>query len=424
MIKFVDDFLNGITQYRLMLYFLIFLLVIAVVLSSLGILPFNPIALIFSAIFLVIICWITNKLFAKIFKAPTNFESVYITALILALIMTPAITLQDALVLGGVAALAVASKFILAIRKKHLFNPAAFGVLMAAVVLQSGASWWVGTSWMAPFVLTGGLLIIRKVRRFSMISSYFATTLIAILGFSAFSGNNLLTVIKNLVLDSPALFFAFVMLTEPQTTPPGKIWQMVYGGLVGSLFRLTPETALLVGNIFSYIVSPKEKLLLQLKDKIRIAPDIYDFVFHLDKKLIFLPGQFMEWTLGHKNPDTRGTRRYFTIAASPTEGNLRIGVKFLGAAASSAYPNGSSFKKALANLNPGDSVVASQLSGEFTLPKDLSKKLVFIAGGIGVTPFRSIIKNMIDKNEKRDIVLFYSVKNLADVVYMDIFKEA
>lgn len=73
---------------------------------------------------------------------------------------------------------------------------------------------------------------------------------------------------------------------------------------------------------------------------------------------------------------------------------------------------------------PGQKIVASQLAGDFTLPKDPSKKLVFIAGGIGVTPFRSMLKYLIDKNEKRDIVMFYSNRSAADIAYKEIFDEA
>ena len=72
----------------------------------------------------------------------------------------------------------------------------------------------------------------------------------------------------------------------------------------------------------------------------------------------------------------------------------------------------------------GDTLVASQLAGDFTLPKNKNKKIVFIAGGIGITPFRSIIKYLIDTKQKRDIVLFYSNKSAADIVYKEIFDEA
>lgn len=387
--KLIDDFLNGITMYRLVLYALIFLVLVATVFSSIN--------LLFSAAFLIATCWVTNKIFANIFKAPTNLESIYITALILALIVTPFQNYRDLIPLGLVAVLSQASKYLLAINKKHIFNPAAFAVAILAITGLGGASWWVGNTYMLPLVLFGGLLIVRKVRRFSLVLSFSLVSII----------------LQQPFLTGPLLFFAFIMLTEPQTTPPTKFKQIIYGSLVGAAtYFVTPEVALLLGNIFSYIVSPKEKLLLKLKEKIQIAQDTYDFVFGLDKKLVFLPGQYMEFTLGHKNPDSRGNRRYFTLSSSPTEQDLKIGIKF--------YPNASSFKKSLVSSNPGDTIVASQLTGEFNLPKDPSKKLAFIAGGIGATPFRSMIKYLLDKKEKRDITLLYSCNSESDFVYRDI----
>jgi ferredoxin-NADP reductase len=141
-----------------------------------------------------------------------------------------------------------------------------------------------------------------------------------------------------------------------------------------------------------------------------------DFLIPQKKKLAFLPGQYMEWTLPHKNPDSRGNRRYFTIASSPTEDVLRLGVKF--------YPNGSSYKKAMATLDTQTPIVGAQLSGEFTLPKDINQKLVFIAGGIGITPFRSMMKYLIDVKQVRPIVLFYVNKRLEEIVYLDVFNQA
>ena len=78
----------------------------------------------------------------------------------------------------------------------------------------------------------------------------------------------------------------------------------------------------------------------------------------------------------------------------PTEDVIAIGVRF-----PEAEP--STFKQQLLALKPGDTIVASQLAGDFTLPKYKSngknKKLVLVAGGIGITPFYSIIKNTIDR---------------------------
>ena len=78
----------------------------------------------------------------------------------------------------------------------------------------------------------------------------------------------------------------------------------------------------------------------------------------------------------------------------------------------------------MANLDQNTPIVASQLAGDFTLPKDPKQKLVFIAGGIGITPFRSMIKYLIDINQKRDIVLFYACKTQNEIVYQDVFNEA
>ena len=87
--NFIDRFLNNITMYRLVMYYLIILLAIAAIFGAVGILPYSPIAIIFSTLFLVLVAWVANGICATIMKVPQNSESVYITALILALIITP-----------------------------------------------------------------------------------------------------------------------------------------------------------------------------------------------------------------------------------------------------------------------------------------------------------------------------------------------
>jgi ferredoxin-NADP reductase len=124
----------------------------------------------------------------------------------------------------------------------------------------------------------------------------------------------------------------------------------------------------------------------------------------------------MEWTLGHKRPDSRGNRRYFTLASSPTERNLRVGVKF--------YQNSSSFKKSMLAMGRDSEIVAAQLAGDFVLPDDPTTKCVFIAGGIGITPFHSMIQYLLDARQRRPIVLFYANKSSNEVVYRDVFDRA
>ena len=184
---------------------------------------------------------------------------------------------------------------------------------------------------------------------------------------------------------------------------------------VGS-FYVTPELAMLMGNVFSYIVSPKANLLLTLKAKMQVAPDVWDFIFVPARKLAFAPGQYMEWTLAHDDPDDRGNRRFFTLASSPTEDTVRLGVKF--------YEASSSLKQALLTLKPNDEIMASHLAGDFVLPKDTRQKCVFIAGGIGITPFRSMIQYLLDTYQWRSIVLFYANKSARDIVYKSLFDKA
>jgi len=424
--NFIDGFLNRITMYRLVLYYLIALVAIAAIFGAFGILPYNPIAIIFSALFLTIVAWAANGILARIMNAQPNTESVYITALILALIITPGMPNDVATVtfLSWAAVLAMASKYVIAIDKKHIFNPAAFAVAVTALALGQSASWWVGGNLpMMAFVLVGGLLIVRKIQRFDLALTFLAFAIASCI--ITHPGADALTTIEKIFLHTPVLFFAGIMITEPLTTPPTRRWRMIYGAIVGILYApaihlgsiySSPELTLVVGNIFSYIVSPKGKRVLTLKEKQAVGTDIHHFIFTTDKKLSFRPGQYLEWTLGHDKTDGRGNRRYFTIASSPTEDTLQLGVKF--------YNPSSSFKTKLLSMEPGDTIVAGQLAGEFTLPRDPAQKLAFIAGGIGITPFRSMVKDLIDRNEKRDAVLFYSNRNAAEIAYRDVFDEA
>ncbi len=423
--KLIDNLLNQITMYQLLLYYLIFLLVAALGLSLFGVLSYNPINLTLSSLFLVAVCWTANKLFAYVFEAPTNVESVYITALILALIITPAKTFDDIVFLAAAGGLAIASKYLLAVNKRHVFNPAAIAIALTSLGAGQSASWWVGTAWMLPLVLAGGLLLARKLRRFTLIGIATGTALIVTTVFVLVAGGDILANLQREVLSSALFFAMFVMLTEPATSPSTNSKRNWYGVIVGALFPpqlhigtlyLTPEIALIAGNVFAYIVGPRAKSFLQLSSRRLITPDTVDFVFTPLQKFSYQPGQYMEFTLQHPHTDFRGARRYFTLASSPTEPDLRLGVKF--------YKHSSSYKKALLKVDGSTPLVAAQLGGDFVLPKDPNQKIAFIAGGIGVTPYRSMIKYLLDINQKRPISMLYFAKTSADFAYTDIFDEA
>jgi len=426
MITLIDNFLNRITMYRLVLYYLVGLLLVSLSFSFYNILPYNPLVLLFSTLTILFFCFIGNILFAKAFGVVTNTESIYITALILALIIPPTSS-NDFAGIGFIifASLwAMGSKYIFAIGKKHIFNPAAFGIALSAIMIGQSATWWVaGNLALLPFVLFGGLLIVRKIHRFDLVLSFSFVSLLTVI-FTSPSLNHITPVVQTL-LHSSFLFLAFVMLTEPLSMPPSRTLRILYGAIVGFLFApnihigsyyFTPEIALLLGNIFVYLVSPKGRFILTLKRRRRISQDEYEYIFTPDRSFSFQPGQYLEWTLGHRSVDNRGNRRYFTIASSPTENNIRLGVKF--------HEPASSFKRALGSMKLNHTISVSNLAGDFVLPKNKSKKIAFIAGGIGITPFRSMVQYMIDKKDIRSAVLLYSNKRFEEVAFRDIFDRA
>lgn len=75
-------------------------------------------------------------------------------------------------------------------------------------------------------------------------------------------------------------------------------------------------------------------------------------------------------------------------------------------------------------MKPGQTIFAGQLAGEFVLPKNVDQKLAFIAGGIGVTPFRSMVQDLVARSERRNIVMFYGNNRTDEIAYRDVFDSA
>ena len=430
MMRLIDNFINSITMYRLTLYGLIALAAVAVIFGFTGTLAYGGWMLLGSVLLLVATCYGSNVLLARAFRAARNVESALITGLILFLIMPPATSWRNAPLLVAAGVIAMASKYLLAIDRKHLFNPTAVAAVIIGLATGGGAIWSVGSSAMAPFVTVVGLLMVRKIRQFHLVVAFWAASLATIVVTggaplpSAPTATAALDFFNQTFNTWPILFFGFIMLTEPLTSPPTKRLQVAYGLLVGLLFGsslhvgpiyATPEVSLVIGNLFAYAVSSKKRLRLTLKEKTQLTPDSYHFSFIPDRRLAFRPGQYLEWTLPHHHSDRRGNRRYFTIASGPNEPTIGIGVKI--------NQHSSSFKRALLALQPGEVVTAGQLAGDFTLPED-ARKVALIAGGIGITPFRSMVRSFIDADQRRDVILLYAGTSASDFAYRDVFDQA
>lgn len=146
--------------------------------------------------------------------------------------------------------------------------------------------------------------------------------------------------------------------------------------------------------------------LVQVRDE---TPDTKTFIFTKPQELEFSAGQFMRWYLPHADADERGDVRPFSISNSPSEESLAFTTKF-------ANP-GSSFKKALLNLSPGYEMSIRGPFGHFILPVDPSVTVVMLGGGVGITPFRSMIKYATDSALHTSITLLYANKTPADIIY-------
>ena len=148
----------------------------------------------------------------------------------------------------------------------------------------------------------------------------------------------------------------------------------------------------------------------------QIKENIYTFHFSPEYFQKYAAGQYIELVIPHDTPDKRGIKRWFTLSSSPTEQEYALTTKFSDSKAST-------YKKALLALQAGGKVKMSSPMGDFVLPKDKNINLIFVAGGIGITPFRSMIKWLIDTEQKRQIHLIYAAKQRNQTIFTELFSD-
>ena len=152
--------------------------------------------------------------------------------------------------------------------------------------------------------------------------------------------------------------------------------------------------------------------------KEKLVKDTYSFYFdRVRRGLSFLPGQYMRMILDIKNPDERGNSRFFTIASSPLEKDyIMITTKIT----QSPVPDGtgeSSFKKRLIELKAQEKVQFFGPMGEFVLNEEKKEDRVFLAGGIGITPFHSMLTYAYQKILSIPIALIVSFSTAQDIFW-------
>ena len=330
----IASFLRKATMYRLALYYLAGLLVMGELYGLFGWVTVNPLSLLETTAGLLVATVAADIAFSRIFRVWSDNESAIITALILALIAGPASITTESARFGAIAmsgVFAIASKYLLAFKRQHVFNPAAAGVFLSSIAFKEFASWWVGQPVLLPAVILGGAILVWKVRRFKLVAVFLAALTAMVLGSALVQGMPIDLAVANtgfVFFRTEACFLAAVMLTEPKTSPKSFRLQAIYAAIVAffmipqlSIFTVgsSPELALIAANLFAFIASPKGRHLLALKERRDFGHGISSFSFAYAGVFRHEPGQYADFALPIRAKDGRGARRAFSIASSPTE---------------------------------------------------------------------------------------------------------
>lgn len=149
---------------------------------------------------------------------------------------------------------------------------------------------------------------------------------------------------------------------------------------------------------------------IRLKNKYEIAERTLAFVFEKPGGFQFQAGQYIAMTLPKLDfTDSKGATRVLSIASAPSDAELVFGMRITESA----------FKKTLAEMPLGGEVVIRDATGHFVLPEDQEKQIVFLVGGIGITPARSILRQASAEKRHNPFVLFYSNRRPEDASFCE-----
>jgi ferredoxin-NADP reductase len=150
-------------------------------------------------------------------------------------------------------------------------------------------------------------------------------------------------------------------------------------------------------------------MVLKLITKQHLIDNVWAFRFKPEGgPFEWTAGQYIRVELPHDNPDSEGTKRWFTNSAAPYEGVMQISTRVTQ----------STFKQALSKLEIGDELQLIEApEGDFTW-QDSELPIIFVAGGIGVTPFHSILKQRVHEGLPVDVTLIYGSRT-EDVPFKD-----
>ena len=390
----------------------------SIVLDALGWTEFGVPALLAHLVLCLAATALSNGACALLFRMRPYWDSSLVTAGLLYFLFWPAATFREGLGVALAAVLASASKYALAWRGRHLFNPAALGAFVVSLTGLNAATWWVGSPLLLWAVVPLGLLVLYRAGQFPVALSFLAVSLLTAVGVALGRGLSAAEVPALWFASQATVFFACFMLSEPLTLPPRRWQRVLVGAVVGLLFSLpfslplgavilsnAPEAVLLVGNLLAFALRPKGSSLVTFLDHRPVGRDITEFTFRATGDSRLAAGQYVELTV--PVPGIGSSRRVFSPVAAG-DGVLRIATRM------PSRP--SPAKKALYEMETGHELRLSRTGGEFLLGP-ASRPALLVAGGIGITPFVGMLDGA-SAGAVPDTVVLYSVRDLDDAAYL------
>lgn len=424
--RLLDRTLGTIAMYALVLISLLVIGAAAIALSFFDLISPEPAALLASLPVAVAFSYGASWLGSRIVGQKAHLESSLISGLLVFFIMAPSFELLGLLGIALASTIAGASKFLIAYRGRHIFNPAAIGAYVFIFAPLGFPTWWVGTPLLQPLVVIAAFLILYRTRRLDLGFVFIAVAAAIRVAITMTGGGTLVDALSSTFASSPLIFLVGFMLSEPLTLPPRRWQRLGIAVLVAVLYAVPfsigglysdPLLALLIGNVVAFAFTQRRTIRMSLVEKSEVAPATWELTFAPHRRISFRAGQYIELSIPHAKSDFRGMRRYFTISSAPDAGGM-ISVTF------TASEKSSSFKTALLSLPRGSQVNATGIWGDFVLPRDKSQPLLFVAGGIGVTPFASHIAHAHREAEGRDIVMVYASSQSGALPFSELLTEA
>lgn len=146
-----------------------------------------------------------------------------------------------------------------------------------------------------------------------------------------------------------------------------------------------------------------------------IARETMAFYFAKPDGFAFKAGQYGDFeVIDPQETDTGGNIRTFSLASAPHEPELMIATRM----------QDSAYKRALRALQPGDSMTLRSFGGSFALHNKHERPAVMIAGGIGITMFRSLLLDAAERGLPHQITLVYSNRTADDAAFLEDLERA